>query len=55
STPGRFAEPIWQTRQRLVTGIASLRKPGFLEGRAGAVLALEGSNMTGWTRALLID
>ncbi|TMR87855.1 lanthionine synthetase C family protein, partial [Nonomuraea basaltis] len=42
STPGRFAEPIWQTRQRLVTGIASLRKPGFLEGRAGAVLALEG-------------
>ncbi|MFC7593524.1 lanthionine synthetase C family protein [Nonomuraea antimicrobica] len=53
-TPDRFADPIWQTRQRLVAGIAELVKPGFLEGRAGAVLALEGSNMTGWTRALLI-
>ncbi|MFC4010234.1 lanthionine synthetase C family protein [Nonomuraea purpurea] len=53
-TPGRFAEPIWQTHQRLAAGIAALPKPGFLEGRAGAVLALEGSNMTGWTRALLI-
>ncbi|MEU4229631.1 lanthionine synthetase C family protein [Nonomuraea sp. NPDC026600] len=52
--PGRFAEPIWQTRQRLAAGIPALPKPGFLEGRAGAVLALEGSNMTGWTRALLI-
>ncbi|MER7363253.1 lanthionine synthetase C family protein [Nonomuraea wenchangensis] len=53
-TPDRFGDPIWQTRQRLVAGIAALPKPGFLEGRAGAVLALEGSNMTGWTRALLI-
>ncbi|WP_113704725.1 lanthionine synthetase C family protein [Nonomuraea lactucae] len=54
STPDRFTDPIWQTRQRLAGGIADLPKPGFLEGRAGAVLALEGSNMTGWTRALLI-
>ncbi|MET8160342.1 lanthionine synthetase C family protein [Sphaerisporangium sp. NPDC005289] len=54
-TPDRFAEPIRQTRQRLAAGIAALSKPGFLEGSAGAALALEGANVTGWTRALLID
>ncbi|MEU4411513.1 lanthionine synthetase C family protein [Streptosporangium sp. NPDC023963] len=54
-TPDRFAEPIRQTRQRLEAGIPALSKPGFMEGRAGAVMALKGSNVTGWTRALLIN
>lgn len=41
-------------RDRLATGIAALPKPGFLEGRAGAQLALDDTDSTGWTRALLI-
>ena len=54
ATPDRFAECIEQLRGRLATGIAALPKPGFMEGRAGAQLALDGTNTTGWTCALLI-
>lgn len=52
---GRFAECIHQLGEHLATEIDALPKPGFMEGRAGAQLALDGSNATGWTRALLID
>jgi class I lanthipeptide synthase len=52
--PEVFAEPIDRLTGRLATGLGSLPKPGFLEGRAGARLALEGTDSTGWTRALLI-
>ncbi|MFF3662881.1 hypothetical protein [Streptomyces olivochromogenes] len=31
-----------------------LPKPGFMEGRAGAQLALDGTDATGWTSALLL-
>ncbi len=41
-------------RDHLAAGTAALPKPGFLEGRAGAQLALDGTDSTGWTRALLI-
>jgi hypothetical protein len=51
----RFTEPIEQLTRYLATDIAGLPKPGFMEGRAGSQLALEGTNNTGWTRALLID
>jgi hypothetical protein len=54
-TPDRFAACIEQLSGRLATGITALPKPGFMEGRAGAQLALDGTNTTGWTRALLID
>ncbi|WP_219508973.1 lanthionine synthetase C family protein [Nonomuraea ceibae] len=54
ATPGRFTASIQHIRQRLAAGLGDLSKPGFLEGRAGAQLALEGSNLTGWTCALLI-
>ncbi|MBG0818953.1 lanthionine synthetase LanC family protein [Planomonospora sp. ID82291] len=54
AAPDRFAGHIEQLHQRLAAGIAGLPKPGFMEGRAGAHLALDGSNTTGWTRALLI-
>jgi lantibiotic biosynthesis protein len=52
--PERFAAPVRMARDRLATGIAALTKPGLLEGRAGAQLALDGTDSTGWTRALLI-
>jgi lantibiotic biosynthesis protein len=52
--PERFAAPVRLARDRLATEIAALPKPGFLEGRAGAQLALDGTDSTGWTRALLI-
>lgn len=52
--PERFAAPVRLARERLATGIDALPKPGFLEGRAGAQLALDGTDSTGWTRALLI-
>ncbi|WP_301175512.1 lanthionine synthetase C family protein [Actinomadura geliboluensis] len=51
----RFTECIHQLGEHLATRIDALGKPGFVEGRAGAQLALDGSNATGWTRALLID
>jgi hypothetical protein len=53
--PDRFAGPIGELSARLAAGIAGLRRPGFMEGTAGALLALEGTNATGWTRCLLID
>ncbi|MEV7006711.1 lanthionine synthetase LanC family protein [Streptosporangium sp. NPDC051022] len=52
--PDRFTASIRQIHRHLSAGIAALSKPGFMEGRAGAQLALEGSNTTGWTCALLI-
>jgi lantibiotic biosynthesis protein len=52
--PERFAAPVRLARDHLATEIAALTKPGFLEGRAGAQLALHGTDSTGWTRALLI-
>ncbi|MER5322263.1 lanthionine synthetase LanC family protein [Streptosporangium roseum] len=52
--PGRFTESIQQLRGCLAEGVAALPKPGFMEGRAGAQLALDGTNTTDWTSALLI-
>lgn len=54
-TPHRFAARLRKLHQHLAAGIAVLPKPGLMEGRAGAQLALDGTNATGWTRALLID
>jgi hypothetical protein len=54
TAPERFAAPVRLARDRLATGIDALPKPGFLEGRAGAQLALDGTDSTGWARALLI-
>ncbi len=53
--PGRFAEHVEQLAARLTAGIEALAKPGFMEGLTGARLALNGTNTTSWTRALLID
>ena len=53
--PDRFAEPASNLRAHLAAGITALPKPGFMEGQAGAQLALHGTNTTGWTRSLLID
>jgi hypothetical protein len=53
--PDRFAGPIGELSARLGAGIAGLGKPGFMEGTAGALLALDGTDTTGWTRCLLID
>ncbi|WP_019629315.1 lanthionine synthetase C family protein [Actinomadura atramentaria] len=53
-TPHRFAAHIEYLRRRVDSEIGALTKPGFLEGRAGARLALDGTDATGWTRALLI-
>ncbi|MEU8246231.1 lanthionine synthetase C family protein [Nonomuraea sp. NPDC048916] len=55
STSGRFTACLEQLSGRLSAGIGALSKPGFMEGRAGAHLALDGTNATGWTRTLLID
>ncbi|MFC7101215.1 lanthionine synthetase C family protein [Nonomuraea rubra] len=54
ATPDRFTTSTQHARQQLAAGINELPKAGFLEGRAGAQLALDGSNTTGWTNALLI-
>ncbi|MEV4285476.1 lanthionine synthetase C family protein [Nonomuraea bangladeshensis] len=54
TAPDRFTKSIQHARRHLAEGIDDLPKPGFLEGRAGAQLALDGTNATGWTRALLI-
>jgi lantibiotic biosynthesis protein len=51
--PGRFTATIRELRAQLAGGITALPKPGFLEGQAGAQLALDGTSRTGWTRALL--
>ncbi|WP_436761597.1 lanthionine synthetase C family protein [Streptosporangium sp. V21-05] len=52
--PDRFAPLIEDLAGRLAADLDRLPKPGFMEGRAGARLALNGTNTTGWTRALLI-
>ncbi|WP_240796304.1 lanthionine synthetase C family protein [Streptomyces sp. RFCAC02] len=52
--PRRFGSLVTTLHQRLTTDLHRLTKPGLLEGRAGARLALDGTDGTGWTRALLI-
>jgi hypothetical protein len=52
--PDRFRPHIEDLTERLASGLDQLPKPGFMEGRAGAHLALDGTDTTGWTRALLI-
>lgn len=52
--PTRFADHIEHLKGRLADELDTLDKPGFLEGRTGALLATEVSDRTGWTRALLI-
>ncbi|RKN47224.1 lanthionine synthetase C family protein [Streptomyces hoynatensis] len=54
TTQDRFRPCIEDLKKRLVTDHDQLSKPGFMEGRAGAHLALAGTDVTGWTRALLI-
>ncbi|MEO3753568.1 lanthionine synthetase C family protein [Streptomyces sp. B6B3] len=51
--PDRFARLIEDLATHLAADLDRLPKPGFMEGRAGAYLALNGTNTTGWTRALL--
>ncbi|MFC4498506.1 MULTISPECIES: lanthionine synthetase C family protein [Streptomyces] len=53
-TPDRFKPLIDDLAERLAADLNRPSKPGFLEGRAGAQLALDGTNNTDWTRALLI-
>ncbi|GAA3695233.1 hypothetical protein GCM10022224_071020 [Nonomuraea antimicrobica] len=52
--PKRFSPLIDDLTERLAADLDRLPKPGFMEGRVGAHLALGGTNTTGWTRALLI-
>jgi lantibiotic biosynthesis protein len=52
--PGRFDAACADLERELIAGLDGLDKPGFLEGRAGAELAMAGPDITGWTRALLI-
>ncbi|GGZ05886.1 lanthionine synthetase LanC family protein [Streptomyces poonensis] len=52
--PERFAPLINDLQQRLATDLDQLSKPGFMEGRSGARLALDGTNATNWTSVLLI-
>ncbi|MEY9934128.1 hypothetical protein ABH926_008792 [Catenulispora sp. GP43] len=53
--PDRFARFTAYLEAKTSAGLDALTKPGFLDGRAGAELALAGTDMTGWTRALLIN
>ncbi|MEV5413392.1 lanthionine synthetase C family protein [Thermopolyspora sp. NPDC052614] len=53
-TPDRYTTLIENLKGHLAAGLDRLSKSGFMEGRAGAQLALDGTNTTGWTRALLI-
>ncbi|WP_435244720.1 lanthionine synthetase LanC family protein [Streptomyces sioyaensis] len=52
--PERFTPTIGDLQQRLAADLDRLAKPGFMEGRSGAQLALDGTNATDWTSALLI-
>ncbi|MFJ2113361.1 lanthionine synthetase C family protein [Streptomyces sp. NPDC087850] len=54
TAPNRFTPLIEDLSKRLAADLDRLPKPGFLEGRTGAQLALDGTNTTGWTSALLI-
>ncbi len=51
--PAPFHALAPDLRARTEAGLDQLTKPGFLEGRAGASLALGGTD-GGWTRAVLI-
>ncbi|WP_283135435.1 lanthionine synthetase C family protein [Rhizohabitans arisaemae] len=55
SAPDRFRPLIEDLNKRLAADVDRLAKPGFMEGRAGAHLALDGTSTTGWSRALLIS
>ncbi|MET8676128.1 lanthionine synthetase C family protein [Streptomyces sp. NPDC004647] len=50
----RFTLLIEDLNRRLAADLDRLPKPGFMEGRGGAQLALDGTNTTAWTSALLI-
>ncbi|MBQ0926635.1 lanthionine synthetase C family protein [Saccharopolyspora endophytica] len=52
--PGRFSFHLEHLKDRLADELDTVDKPGFLEGRTGALLAADGPDRTGWTRALLI-
>ncbi|MFJ1652604.1 lanthionine synthetase LanC family protein [Streptomyces sp. NPDC088337] len=52
--PARFTPIIQDLHRRLAADWEHLPKPGFMEGRAGAQLALNATDTTGWTRALLL-
>ena len=52
--PARFDNTCTGLERALIADFDRLTKPGFLEGRAGAELAMAGPDTTGWTRALLI-
>ncbi|MFI0409072.1 lanthionine synthetase C family protein [Actinomadura sp. 3N508] len=54
SAASRFTSLIDDLTRRLTTDLERLPTPGFMEGRTGAQLALDGTNTTNWTRALLI-
>ncbi|MFI0937404.1 lanthionine synthetase C family protein [Streptomyces sp. NPDC021020] len=53
-TPERFTRLLDDLLQRLTAELERLTVPGLVEGRAGAQLALDGTDTTGWTKALLI-
>ncbi|MEV0577203.1 lanthionine synthetase C family protein [Streptomyces sp. NPDC050392] len=52
--PARFTHIVQDLHRRLAADWEHLPKPGFLEGRAGAQLALHDTGTAGWTRALLL-
>uniref|UniRef100_UPI003C7BAE7C lanthionine synthetase C family protein n=1 Tax=unclassified Streptomyces TaxID=2593676 RepID=UPI003C7BAE7C len=52
--PDRFTPFIQDLHRRLSSDWEHLPKPGFMEGRAGAQLALHATDTTGWNRALLL-
>ncbi|MGW0937767.1 lanthionine synthetase C family protein [Streptomyces sp. NPDC002666] len=52
--PARFTPIVQDLHRRLAADWEHLPKPGFLEGRAGAQLALHDTGTAGWTRALLL-
>ncbi|MGW3149772.1 lanthionine synthetase C family protein [Streptomyces sp. NPDC001177] len=52
--PDRFTPLIEGLTKHLAADLDRLPKPGFMEGRSGAQLALDGTNTTDWTSALLI-
>jgi hypothetical protein len=52
--PARFTPIIQNLHRRLAADWKHLAKPGFIEGRAGAQLALNATDSTGWTRILLL-
>jgi hypothetical protein len=52
--PGRFTLVISDLHRHLAAGLDRLTKPGFMEGRSGAQLALHSANTTNWARVLLL-